>query len=175
MGFKSITLRDAPDSAQGVIDSVPVYNEKNALLRQAAGLVAGAGITIASSPGVMRIRARTQPRNVIGPVQFGSPYSVQGWYNGLIVLGSATTVANGTIPAGALPTSPPSGGGFYTGGACLIINQPDRFLSSLWPIPANQIYWTAIKVGTTGPSDSPANTPIYACSAEADFNCSSSS
>ena len=173
MGFKAVSLPDAQEGAAGVIDSVPVYNYKNALLGQAARVTAGAGVSIASTPAGTRFRARVQPNNIVGPVQFGSAYSVQGWYNGLIILGSATTVANGTIPAGALPTSPPSGGGFYTGGACLIINQPDRFLTAgQYPIPANQICWVAIKVGTTGPSDSPANTPIYACSVDADQFCS---
>lgn len=121
---------------------------------------------------IVTVRSNSSP---VSPVQFGTAFSVQGWYNGLIVLGSATTIANGTIPAGALPTSPPSGGGFYAGGACLIINQPDVFLSGVWPIQPNQLYGQAIRIGTTGPSDTPPNTPIYAAYALKDKNCGGSS
>jgi hypothetical protein len=111
------------------------------------------------------------------PVQFGSPLSATqpGFYNGLFILGTANSISNAT-PGGsptsptALPTSPPSGGGLYTGAACIIQNMPDVYLSEGWPVPSGT-QAEGIIIGQSSSGDIPASLAIIRCRVITDMDC----
>jgi len=136
--------------------------------------------------GLLLGRRMQRPEPPPGTIlfQFTGPLSGQnGWYNANQIIGRANSISNASsmYSSGswqALPTSPPSGGGLYSGQAIIVYNPPDAsFRDSSgnpeWPVPSNAPGFGAI-LGTSGSGDSPANTMMVLCLAVGYVNCNPS-
>lgn len=122
MSFKPFILPDAPSGNEAAVDSPETYNNRNAVIRQGAGLTAGYGVLMQSSPNGPIFRVRSMPLcGIAVTILFGSPTATQGEYMGNIMDGQAT----GMPPAG-----------MTVGQACVIENLLDASLSGIWPVTA---------------------------------------